>query len=163
MPDVRSNTALRCMGLPIAAEEEAMTTPTDAELVREARMLASTGTNHSQLLAALAAAIERRRDNAIARAEAAEAQLTAERAARERMEKALGRVAIVEHVRMAYGGGTVPNGYGCKLCRAECGPGVAPLVHKPDCILARAALKERGGERSGSLGRPLPHVARCRG
>lgn len=51
-----------------------------------------------------------------------------------RLREALARIAVVEHVRLAEGGGTVPNGLSCKLCRAECGPN-APLVHNNDCLI----------------------------
>lgn len=49
--------------------------------------------------------------------------------------EALRKVAIVHHVRMAYGGGTVPSGYSCEVCDANCEQGDS-LIHADDCPLS---------------------------
>lgn len=51
-----------------------------------------------------------------------------------RLREALRKVAIVSHHRMAEGGGTVPSGFSCEICDAECDQG-QPLIHVGDCPL----------------------------
>lgn len=45
----------------------------------------------------------------------------------------LRNIVIRQHVRMASGGHTVPNGWSCKLCGAESGTN-QELIHKPGCL-----------------------------
>lgn len=52
----------------------------------------------------------------------------------ERLRVELRRFAVVEHVRLAVGGGTVPNGWSCKLCRTEGSQGEA-VKHTDNCLL----------------------------
>ncbi len=66
-----------------------------------------------------------------------------ERTRREKMEEALRGRAIIQHVRMTTGGGTVKSGQSCALCKTEWGgwndngdkfdPGVEH--HEPGCLL----------------------------
>jgi hypothetical protein len=62
----------------------------------------------------------------------------------DRAEKALDHLAVVQRVRVAYQGGTIPVGYRCKLCDEECDLGQS-LTHKASCALATLrAAKEAG-------------------
>lgn len=65
----------------------------------------------------------------------AEAQARGEPGRKELIE-ALRKLAIAKTVRMAHGGGTVPNGGFCQLCKASWEEGEAPR-HEPECILAK--------------------------
>ena len=47
---------------------------------------------------------------------------------------ALRKLALVRHVRLASGGGTVPNGWSCRLCGASCDLGYK-LRHADNCLL----------------------------
>jgi hypothetical protein len=51
------------------------------------------------------------------------------------LRAALRDFAVRQHVRMAQGGGTVPNGYSCKICGAECERDML-LIHDVRCLLA---------------------------
>lgn len=53
----------------------------------------------------------------------------------DRLRSALNKVAVVRHVRMAEGGGTVPSGYSCEICEVECGGKLAELRHMSNCPL----------------------------
>jgi hypothetical protein len=53
---------------------------------------------------------------------------------REQLES-VKRLATRQHVRLAEGGGTVPNGWSCALCNAHWGRAEQP-AHQPDCVLA---------------------------
>lgn len=63
------------------------------------------------------------------------------------MEGALRRRSIIQHVRMAHGGRTVPSGQSCALCEAEWGDvdDAGTETHEPTCLLARRALEEPHG------------------
>lgn len=52
------------------------------------------------------------------------------------LRTALRRLAIRQHVRMASGGGTVPNGGSCALCDINW-PNGQPEGHRASCLLAR--------------------------
>lgn len=53
----------------------------------------------------------------------------------DRVRSALVKVAVVHHVRMAQNGGTVPSGYSCEICDANCDHG-EQLQHRTDCPLS---------------------------
>ena len=53
----------------------------------------------------------------------------------ERLRSALQKVAVVHHVRMAAGGGTVPSVYSCEICGVECGVKLSELRHMSNCPL----------------------------
>lgn len=48
----------------------------------------------------------------------------------------LRRLAICQHVRMAYGGGYAKNGFSCKVCNTEWGQN-APEAHAVSCPLGK--------------------------
>lgn len=54
-----------------------------------------------------------------------------------RLRDALRGFAIAKHVRMAVGGGTVPNGGSCKVCKTEWREG-QPESHLASCLLANS-------------------------
>lgn len=54
-----------------------------------------------------------------------------------RLNVALRKLAIQQHARVAYGGGTFPSGGHCELCQTEWEYGDADK-HTPDCLAALA-------------------------
>lgn len=54
----------------------------------------------------------------------------------ERLRDALRKLAVHEHVRMAVGGGTVPNGFSCEVCGVNCGGKLSELRHMSNCPLS---------------------------
>lgn len=52
------------------------------------------------------------------------------------LRKNLRRFAVRQHVRMASGGGTVPSGGSCEVCKTEWSEG-QPESHRASCLLAR--------------------------
>lgn len=55
----------------------------------------------------------------------------------EKFRAALRLFAIKKHVRMVSGGGTIPNGGSCELCKTEWPEG-QPEGHRASCLLARS-------------------------
>ena len=51
------------------------------------------------------------------------------------LRKALRGFAVRSHVRMASGGGTIPNGGSCEICKTEWREGW-PESHRASCLLA---------------------------